>query len=124
MIISYVLLSIVVGCSSTLALKEYWNLYSIFKKYKFGENRCDKIIVNEKVIFYLFPSISAVIIIIINGLIIYLFKKFKDIKSKWLLIGILGIFVLSFVISLFFYCCFSIPILNKEKENKKKVGKR
>ena len=131
LIISYILLSILVGCASTLALKEFWDLYSIFKNYEFEISICDILIVNEKVLFYLFPSIAAVLIILINGLIFYEFKKHLDIKSKWLLIAVLGIFVLFFASSIFFHICYAIPVENKkkrienlEKEKKEKEEER
>ena len=120
---SYLLFSCFVGCISTLALKEFWDLYTIFKKYdyEFDKTVFNKFIANEKVLFYLFPSISAVLIILINRIIFYLFEKYKDIKSKWLLISILGIFVLCFVSSVLFHLCYAIPIKNKEKEINQKL---
>ena len=120
---SYLLFSCFIGCVSTIALKEFWDLYAIFKKYddEFEENYFNRFIANEKVLFYLFPSISAVLIILINRIIFYLFEKHKDIKSKWLLISILGIFVLCFVSSVLFHLCYAIPIKNKEKEINQKL---
>ena len=110
LIISYIFLSILVGCSSTIALKEYFDLYSgLFFKMKNKEKQ-------EKTFFYLFSGISAFLIILINRKI---FNSFKDITSKKVLILIEIVCLASFFLSMIFHCLYLIPI--KKKKSKKKL---
>ena len=110
LIISYVFLSILVGCSSTIALKEYFDLYSgVFFFMKNKEK-------HEKTFFYLFSGISAFLIILINRKI---FNSFKDITSKKVLLIIAVVCLASFILSMIFHCLYLIPI--KKKKEKKKL---
>ena len=113
LIISYVFLSILVGCSSILALKEYWDFYS---EVYFKKNKNNLPI--EKIIFYFFPGLALFIVILINRKI---FTSFKDITSKWVLMTIIFIYIGTFILSNLFYCLYMIPIKNKEKENQIKL---
>ena len=77
LIISYVLLSILVGCTSTLALKEYFKLfYKVYNK----EDKGKWGIYMDKIIFYILSGISCAAMILINRLI---FTSFKEKASKW-----------------------------------------
>ena len=115
LILSYIFLSILVGCSSIIALKEYYDIYStLFVKKKSKES-------TEKMFFYVFSGISAFIIIIINRKI---FKSYKnDITSKNILIIILVICVGCFFLSMIFYFIYLIPIRKKENEENMKNNK-
>ena len=109
LIISYIFLSILVGCSSTIALKEYFDLYSgLFFKMKNKEKQ-------EKTFFYLFSGISAFLIILINRKI---FNSFKDITSKKVLILIEIVCLASFFLSMIFHCLYLIPIRKKKAKKK------
>ena len=118
LIVAYIFLSIIVGCSSTLALKEYFNLFSevYFKNIK------DSSIFGEKGLFFILSGISGLLIMIINRLI---FTSFKDKTSKWLLLSIVGVCFGSFFLSLIFHYFYSIPIIDKKikNENDKKEEK-
>ena len=123
LIISYIILSILVGCSSTLALKEYFELFS--KVYNKKDNKessgkdKDKDEENgssEKIIFYALSGISSYGIMLINRLI---FISFKNKTSKWLLVSLTCVCFASFFMSLIFYLLYSIPIINKIEKNKK-----
>ena len=109
LIISYTILSFLVGCSSTLALKEYISLFS--KVY----NKDDQEEFGEKILFLIQSGISGYIIILVNRLI---FKSFKDNSSKWKLVSIIGINFVSYFLSLIFYLLYSIPIINKKEKFK------
>ena len=118
LIVSYILLSIIVGCSSTISLKEFWDLYiQVYEKHEKTKSFLDLLFKNEKAVFFLFPSLSALLIILINRLIFYLFKTYKTIISKWLLMTIVGVYIFFFVLSFLFYCCFSKPIIKKGQKN-------
>ena len=110
LVLSYIILSFLVGCSSTIALKQYFDLnYDIYyKQEKLDENV-------EKISFYTYSGLSAFIIIFINR---FIFTSFKDITNKWLLVAIIGVCFASFFSSLIFYLIYSIPIINKIKKNK------
>ena len=116
LILSYIFLSILVGCSSIIALKEYYDIYStLFVKKKSKES-------TEKMFFYVFSGISAFLIIIINRKI---FKSYKNnITSKNILIIILVISVGCFFLSIIFYFIYLIPIRKKENEENIKNNKR
>ena len=113
LIISYIFLSFLVGCSSIIALKEYYNIYSaIFVKKKNQE-------FIQKIFFYVFSGISAFLIILINRKI---FKSFKEDKtSKKILMTIFFISLASFFLSKIFYCIYLMHIekKNQNEENKK-----
>ena len=118
LILSYIILSILVGCSSTIALKEYFqvnskvfNKYNVISKKKKTENK-----IIDKMLFYFLSALSLIFIILINRKI---FKSFKNKTSKWLRLIIVGIIFLSFFLSLIFHSLFIIPVVekNKQKEN-------
>ena len=112
LVLSYVFLSFLVGCSSTIGLKEFNDIY--FGFYKKTDNKERR----EKIIFYIFSGISAIIIIPINRKI---FTSFKDKISKNILNWIEIICFICFVLSLIFYKLYLRPITTKEK-NKKKIN--
>ena len=96
LIVSYIALSILVGFSSTLALNQYWDLYS---KVFFEKDNEIRNWYNEKILFYVYPSLSLMIIIFINRKIITSFD------GKWMLYFILIIyFFLSFYLIYSFVC--------------------
>ena len=114
LIVSYIFLSFIVGCSSTISLKEYFDFYSgVFFKSK---NR-EKI---EKTFFYTFSGISAFLIILINRKI---FTSFKDIESKKVLISIEIVGLASFFLSMIFHCLYLIPLRNKKEKKKEEENK-
>ena len=110
LVLSYIILSFLVGCSSTIALKQYFDLnYDIYyKQEKIDENV-------KKISFYTYSGLSAFLIIFINR---FIFTSFKDITNKWLLVAIIGVCFASFFSSLIFYLIYSIPIINKIKKIK------
>ena len=115
LIISYIFLSILVGCSSTISLKEYFDLYSgVFFKRKNKEKE-------EKIFFYTFSGISAFLIILINRKI---FISFKDIASKKVLLSIVIVIFASFFLSMIFHCLYLIPIRKKNEEKKEKESQK
>ena len=73
LIVSYIALSILVGFSSTLALNQYWDLYS---KVFFEKDNEIRNWYNEKILFYVYPSLSLMIIIFINRKIIIPYNLF------------------------------------------------
>ena len=108
--LSYIFLSILVGCSSSLALKEYWDILS---KVYFPHKKWE--LINEKTILYFFSCISIFIVILINRKI---FRSYNNISTKWLIITILIIYFSCFVLSNILYCIYVNPI-KKNKKNKK-----
>ena len=111
LVLSYVILSILVGCSSTLGLKEYCDKY--YGVYDKGTSKD----FGEKIGFYFFPAISAFIIMPINRKI---FKSFKDKTSLWILKWIIIVCFISFGLSMFFYYLYIKPIDTKKNIIKKK----
>ena len=111
LVISYIILSILVGCSSTIALKEYTDLYSQFY---YQEEKLEEVI--EKTLLYIFSGLSAFLVMIINRKI---FTSIKNIKSKWVLIWFVGICFISFILSLIFHAFFTMAITNKNEKEKK-----
>ena len=122
LIVSYIALSILVGFSSTLALNQYWDLYS---KVFFEKDNEIRNWYNEKILFYVYPSLSLMIIIFINRKIITSFD------GKSILYFILIIYFFSFILShIFFYLYYYKylrPIIQKKeiikKDQKEKVIK-
>ena len=112
LMLSYVFLSILVGCSSMLALKEFYELYL---EVYYRDNNEKNSYINEKAVFYLFPGLSLFFIILINRKI---FTSFKDITSKRVLMTIIIIYFSSFILSNVFYCLYKIPIKNRERKEK------
>ena len=109
LLISYIGLSFLAGCSSTLALKEYTDkYYNVYNKNKIKEEQKEK---GEKILLFFFSGISTFIIMQINRKI---FKSFDDITSKWILKWIIIICFISFGLSMFFYYLFSLPIITKK----------
>ena len=109
LIISYIVLSLAVGCISTIGIKEYFNLYSIY--FKPGDEKD-----TEKIFFYVFSGLSVFIAIIINRKI---FTSFKKITDKKLLMWILIVCLISFVLSMVIHGLYIIPT-SKKKENLRK----
>ena len=112
LIFIYIILSFLVGCSSTIALREFWDLYSYIYKMNRDES--------EKAPFYFLSGLSSFLIIIINRKI---FTSFKDITSKWVLRWIVIVIFISFASSMLFYGIYYIPITQKKKRLKKKDDK-
>ena len=112
LLISYIGLSFLVGCSSTIGLKEFTDKY--FNVYKRGGNKEN----TEKILLFLFSGISIFIIMQINRKI---FISFDDIKSKWILKWIIIICFISFGLSMFFHFLFSLPITTKKNIIKNKI---
>ena len=73
LILSYIIVSITVGCSSTIALKEYFDIISIFKSNIKSQRHV------EKITFYILSIASILIIIFINRKIITSVSKKKHI---------------------------------------------
>ena len=138
LIISYIFLSITVGASSTIALKQFSNIYFAFYQKlcckKESENKEESLTERKKVeveeqknldkglnqmFFYNFSVLSSLFIIIILRQI---FKPFKKLNSKWILKDILIAYTSIFIINLIFYFFYSIPSINYEFK-KKKLGK-
>lgn len=130
--IEYIFLSIFVGCTSTIGLKEYYDLYQIYSKAKiFNEEkvcRFDVIFIiifaflpgNEKTIFYFYPGIALIITIIINRKI---FISFSDMTSKKILYIIAIIYIGCIVLSNIFYCLYLKPLGIGEKNKIKRKMK-
>ena len=111
LVLSYVGLSILVGCSSTISLKEFSDkYYNVYKKESEQEESDQK--KGEKLLLFLFSGLSIALIILINRKI---FISFDDMTSKWILINIIIICFASFLISLLFYVIYLIPIISKEE---------
>ena len=108
--LSYIILSILVGGSSTIAIKEYDDICTeiFYKKEKSEES-------NDKFIFYFLSGLSLFLIMPINKKI---FKSFKDIKSFWSLMTISGIILGCFFLSLIFHSLFMIPVITKREKMK------
>lgn len=108
--LSYIILSILVGGSSTIAIKEYDDICTeiFYKKEKSEES-------NDKFIFYFLSGLSLFLIMPINKKI---FKSFKDIKSIWSLMTISGIILGCFFLSLIFHNLFMIPVITKREKMK------
>ena len=115
LILAYVLLSFIVGCSSTIALKEYFTIDAkVFEKKKeFSEK-------GQKIAFYFVSGISLFLTIIFQRQI---FKRYKPITAKMVLIWISIICASSFIISLIFHILFLIPVKVKKKKSKKGESK-
>ena len=110
LIISYILLSILVGCCSTISLKEFFNLFNkVFYKSDKISKKC------KKILFNIFSGLSTFAIIFINRLI---FTSFNSITSKWFLISIVSVCFASFFMSLIFHILFSIPVKNNKGKMK------
>ena len=126
LILSYIFLSIFVGCSSTLALKEFSEVTNkVFskadgEKNEEKEKKEDKGAIWDKLCFYIMSGLSALIIILVNRKI---FTSFEDINNKWVLYLILIICAGCFVLNMIFYLLFSIPITNKKKKSKINIQK-
>ena len=113
LVLSYVFLSILVGISSTIAIKEYSDIYyDVYNKTANQEN-------GEKLLFYIFSTISAFIIMLINRKI---FTSFKNKTSKLILKWIVIICFSSFGLCIVFYLLYLIPITTKK--NKKKMQEK
>ena len=69
----------------------------------------------EIIAFYAYPSLSLIFIVLINRKI---FKTFKDITSKNILIAIIIIIYLCYILSFIFHCLFTCPIIEKNNEIK------
>ena len=109
LILSYIILSFLVGGSSTLALKEFADkYYLVYNKNNKDANQKR----GEKIIFYVFSSLSAFIIMPINRRI---FISFEDKTSKWILKWIVIICFISFGLSIVFYYIYELPIIKKKK---------
>ena len=115
LLFSYIFLSITVGCSSTLALKEFFDIISLFKKI-----RNEKLV--EKITFYILSPISLFIIILINRKII---TSISNKKHKLILLYMIITIFSSFILSLIFHCFLSIPLKDNDKKrlNKKELNK-
>ena len=115
LILSYVGLSFLVGCSTTIALKEfsdkYYDVYIPADNKKTEENEIN----GKKLLFFLFPAISIIITIMLNRII---FISFKEKTSKWILKWISIICFISFGLSMIFYFFYTIPITTREKIKK------
>jgi len=124
----YIFLSIIVGCTSAIGLKEYYDLFQKYsrdkipcldKKNKFGILFCYSLVIpllfpNDKnSMFYSHPGIALFITIIINRKI---FISFSDKNSKLLLFIIVIIYICCIVLSNVFYWLYS-KCLNKIKRN-------
>ena len=136
LIITYIILSILVGGSSILSLKEFYEIFSKVlcqnkPKQEEQENlsndsfrllilipKCFNMRLSNKIIFYVYPSLSLIFIVLINRKI---FKTFKDITSKNILIAIIIIIYLCYILSFIFHCLFTCSII--EKNNKIKNEK-
>lgn len=110
LILTYIILSILVGCSSTLALKHYSDLYH--EVFLFKASNKD---LNKSIMFYIFSGKSAFIIIVINRKI---FTSFKNISSKSVLIWTVMICFICFFLSMIFYYLYMIPVSRKKKNLK------
>ena len=111
LVLSYIGLSFLVGCSSTISLKEFSDkYYNVYKKESEQEESDQK--KGEKLLLFLFSGLSIALIILINRKI---FISFDDMTSKWILINIIIICFVSFLISMFFYAIYLIPIISKEE---------
>ena len=110
LVLAYILLSFIVGCSSTISLKEYFNIdRRVFEKKKeFSEK-------GQMIVFYFFSGISLMITMIINR------KIFKSFKSKWILLSIAILCFASFLISVIFHILFLIPVNVKKKNIQKEI---
>ena len=106
LVLSYVFLSFLVGCSSAISLKEFTDIY--YDVYNKTRNKGE----DENIFFYLFSGISAFVIILINrGIFIYFDKE----TSKWVLTWIVIISFISFGLSMIFYGLYLLPIKNKKE---------
>ena len=115
LVLSYIFLSILVGNSSTIAIKEFADkYYDVYYKKKDQEN-------GEKLLFYFFSAISAFIIMPINRKI---FTSFNDKTSKSILIRIVIICFISFGLSIVFYGLYLTPITTKKTIIKNKTKKK
>ena len=112
LILSYIGLSFLVGCSSTIGLKEYTDKY--FNVYDKSGNKDDNE-KTEKFMLFLFSGISIFIIMQINRKI---FTSF-EITSKWILKWIIIICFISFGMTMVFHGLFCLPITTKKDVIKK-----
>ena len=113
LVLSYVFLSILVGCSSTIAIKEFTDkYYGVYDKNNANQEK------GEKILFYFFSAISAFIIMPINRKI---FTSFNDKTSKWILKWLIIICFISFGLSIVSYGLYLMPITTKKKFIKNKI---
>ena len=106
-ILSYIFLSIIVGCFSTIGLKEYFDMFTgVFSK---NENKED----DEKPLFYLLSGISFLIIMGINRKI---FTSLKSQNSKLISISMIIVCFISFILSFIFHYLFLTPVRDRKKE--------
>jgi len=111
LVLSYIGLSFLVGCSSTIALKEYSDkYYDVYFKNVYKNK-----VKGEKFIFFVFSCLSIFVIMQINRKI---FISFEEKTSKWMLMWIIISCFASFLSSMIFYGLYSIPITSKEKTTK------
>ena len=120
LVLSYVGLSFLVGCSSTISLKEftdkYYNVYNKETHQEKSNQGKDNQQNFEKLLLFLFSGISITLIIPIFRII---FISYEDITSKWKLIWIIIICFGCFLLSMIFYGVYLIPISAiKEKIDK------
>ena len=128
LVLSYIGLSFLVGCSSTIGLKEFTDKY--FFVYKKREKLLFKALKKiteeelkksqektEKLLLFLFSGVSIFIIMQINRKI---FTSFDNITSKWILKWIIIVSFLSFGLSMAFNQLFSLPIKTKKDFMKRK----
>ena len=106
-ILSYIFLSITVGCFSTIALKEYFDMFSgVFSK---DENKED----DEKPLFYILSGLSLLIVMGVNRRI---FISVKIENSKLITISIIIVCFISLILSFIFHYIFLIPVREKTKD--------
>jgi len=111
LILTYIILSITVGCLSTIALKEYFDIISILKEENI-ENEKN----SEKLDFYFLSVVSLLIIMGINRKII---TSISNKKHTLILLYIIIIIFSSFILSLVFHFIFLMPVKYKEKNKLK-----
>ena len=118
LVLAYILLSFIVGCSSTISLKEYFNIDT---KVFSGKKNEDK---GQKIAFYFFSGLALICTIVFHRQI---FKHYRPITKKMNLIWIAIICASTFLISVIFHILFMIPVKvkkknpEKEKSNKNKI---
>ena len=106
-ILSYIFLSITVGCFSTIALKEYFDMFSgVFSK---DENKED----DEKPLFYILSGLSLLIVMGVNRRI---FISVKIENYKLITISIIIVCFISLILSFIFHYLFLIPVREKTKD--------
>ena len=111
--LSYIVISILVGGSSLIGLKEYFNVIDeiYYKAFKSEDD-------TQKFAFYSLSGLSLLFIMLINRKI---FKSFSDTKSTVpLIITIMSIIFICYFLSLIFHYLFMIPVGNTRENMKKK----